>query len=1028
MDTSKFFNRKSSIRNPKTPYKKGKSIEESSNYKSRIFSRVKETKTIKTLLNIRTSVFRIENLLKANSDLENKSAKVQQKYKLIELQGEKDRKKKSKPSKSSGLGNIIERPKTGAMDMIKNFVTYTFLGWLFTTLQPLIPKLEALGPILQGAFDFLGGTVKFLLDGFASFVKFGYDTKDFITQKSDEIKQQAQGLKQNFDNTLAELKNVVDGTVDAVASYLEIVDKNVLAQAQQQSGGDLGSGIPPLPPVPSTDASSYKPTIPTPQFGPVKGVSTGGIIGYAEGGNIEENERIDPRDPITRGTETSKKKDKFLRNLTEKQQTVPGKNVGGEKKIKELYGEENNNFSSIDRNKKSGFNALVKSSEELKKPSNKDFLGLGAFSGAIVDVSLGQKPDKRVYDQFAGGLHNFIDYAVSNPKEFTKKDIENLIYQIIDPKIESALDKIRNEINKTSLTSSDGSTSGGGNGSPTDGDWENYKFKAGAPGSKELQEEVEKAAQELGIPAPDLMGVILAESGGDPAKTNQFGCTGLIQFCPGKSQGQAVVGKTGDQLRRMSIKEQMKYVIKYLKAAGVKPGMSGYDIYSAIHAGTPGGNIRDRNGVTTRGYYESNVKPLIENAKKFSAPVQPEVSVQPGMFKPILGDSGVTQESKPLSVPYSPFTSSQGNPRITSGKGWRWGREHKGLDIGADPGTPMYAYLPGKIVFSGHAGDYGYRVEWKDSNGNVHSYSHMQSNPGFRVGQKIEQGQLIGYVGSTGRSTGPHLHWEIQNSRGSYLDPVQWTKQNPLPKPKEIKLAKENGKEGIIVDGKWEPKQWTADERKKFNDAKTPQAKVNPSPNQLKDLKSVQNKIRDMKFGDPPLVIPGVGKVVIKKNQHGTVIKEYYDTNNKLIDSDKFLNSIKNPPKQKQSPSSGKVIQSVNVHGTVYTEREDGTYYQNGVPISKGIFDAVKRNFPSLFNSTKKKYGGLVYKPGTTPILPEQKYASYNDPFNNGIIAIQPIYIQQPVPVPVGGGSGGMIAFATPKVNNIDNYQQLMRE
>lgn len=1015
MDTSKFFNRKSSIRNPKAPYKKGKSIEESSNYKSRIFSRVKETKTIKTLLNIRTNVFRIENLLKANSDLENKSAKVQQKYKLIELQGEKDKKKKSKPSKSSGLGNIIERPKTGAMDWIKNFVTYTFLGWLFTNLQPLISKLEVLGPILQGAFDFLGGTVKFLLDGFASFVKFGYDTKDFITQKSDEIKQQAQGLKQNFDNTLAELKNVVDGTVDAVVSYLEVIDKNMLAQAQQQSGGDSGSGIPPLPSVPSTDASRYKPTISAPQFGPIKGVSTGGIIGYAEGGNIEENERMDPRDPITRGIETSKKKDKFLRNLTEKQQTVPGKNVGGEKKIKELYGEENNNFlgifSSIDRNKKSGFNALAKSSEELKKPSNKDFLGLGAFSGAIVDVSLGQKPDKRVYDQFAGGLHNFIDYAASNPKEFTKKDIENLIYQIIDPKIESALDKIRNEINKTSSTSSDGSTSGGG-GSPTGGDGGNIESINMQGFSAEDVDALGRiiaaeAGGENSIGKAAVMAVILnryrlIKSGTSPS---QFGIRGKTkdevtlrdvifasgQFSPvsdgsfgrtssssGKAALAAAIGVGGndpEKLKRELIKSGLNeydadHVVRSTffsnpQTRSVVPFPGQKEVPVGRHSFQQSANVRLRGRI---GAIEADVKEIKFDAK-----------LQPGMFKPILGDSGVSQGSKPLSVPYSPFTSSQGNPRISSGKGWRWGREHKGLDIEANPGTPMYAYLPGKIVFSGNAGAYGYRVEWKDSNGNVHSYSHMQSNPGFRVGQKIEQGQLIGYVGSTGRSTGPHLHWEIQNSRGSYLDPVQWTKQNPLPKPKEIKLAKENGKEGIIVDGKWEPKQWTPDERKKFNDAKTPQAKVKPkapswkTPGRLTDeqARDLIGDIATLKKGDPPLIIPGIGK--IKRDNDNTI-----------------------------------------------------RYYNNsGNEITRKQFNELMEKYK---NPIKKKYGGLVYKPGTTPVLPEQKYASYNDPFNNGIIAIQPIYIQQPVPIPVGGGSGGMIAFSTPKVNNMDNYQQLMRE
>jgi hypothetical protein len=332
-------------------------------------------------------------------------------------------------------------------------------------------------------------------------------------------------------------------------------------------------------------------------------------------------------------------------------------------------------------------------------------------------------------------------------------------------------------------------------------------------------------------------------------------------------------------------------------------------------------------------------------------------AVNPGLFKSLTGDSGVSQGSKPLSVPYSPFTSDRGRPKITSGQGWRWGREHKGIDVEADPGTPMYAYLPGTIVFSGDAGGYGYRVEWKDSKGFIHSYSHMQKDPGFRVGQKVNQGQLMGYVGNTGRSTGPHLHWEIQNSSGTHQDVIGWLKSNPLPKPK--------------------PETTQPNQPNQPN-----QPKKTPSFSRLTSKEAQELEMRSvfMKPGDPPIVVEGIGSIQMGKDFFGRPQKKYYNRDGKEITKDQFNELMKK--------------------------------YKN----------------PIRSNTPKKKYGGLVYKPGTSPVLPEEKYASYEDPMERGIVAIQPIYISQPVPVPVGGsGGGGVIAFSLPKVNNMDNYQQLMR-
>lgn len=109
--------------------------------------------------------------------------------------------------------------------------------------------------------------------------------------------------------------------------------------------------------------------------------------------------------------------------------------------------------------------------------------------------------------------------------------------------------------------------------------------------------------------------------------------------------------------------------------------------------------------------------------------------------------------------------ASGGGIAITSRRGMRSGKFHQGTDIGAPTGTPLFAFKPGVIqelrrVGRGDAG-YGNSVYWTDSDGNGHLYAHLDSfAKGLSAGMQIKKGQLLGTVGSTGRSSGPHLHWE----------------------------------------------------------------------------------------------------------------------------------------------------------------------------------------------------------------------------------------------------------------------------
>lgn len=98
--------------------------------------------------------------------------------------------------------------------------------------------------------------------------------------------------------------------------------------------------------------------------------------------------------------------------------------------------------------------------------------------------------------------------------------------------------------------------------------------------------------------------------------------------------------------------------------------------------------------------------------------------------------------------------------RFTSGYGSRWGSTHKGIDLACSYGTSIKASDGGKVIFSGWYGGYGNMVKIDHGNGYQTIYAHNSKNA-VSVGQKVAQGEIIGYVGSTGNSTGNHVHFEI---------------------------------------------------------------------------------------------------------------------------------------------------------------------------------------------------------------------------------------------------------------------------
>lgn len=124
-------------------------------------------------------------------------------------------------------------------------------------------------------------------------------------------------------------------------------------------------------------------------------------------------------------------------------------------------------------------------------------------------------------------------------------------------------------------------------------------------------------------------------------------------------------------------------------------------------------------------------------------------------------DQVITRGTKPVPPKKGTGTFIRPvNVGVYSGYGWRWGRMHYGIDLSCSVGTPIYAADGGTVIFSGWNGAYGLCIKIDHGGGFTTLYAHNSANH-VSVGEKVFQGQRIGSVGNTGRSTGPHCHFEI---------------------------------------------------------------------------------------------------------------------------------------------------------------------------------------------------------------------------------------------------------------------------
>ncbi|HET6947938.1 MAG TPA: M23 family metallopeptidase [bacterium] len=160
----------------------------------------------------------------------------------------------------------------------------------------------------------------------------------------------------------------------------------------------------------------------------------------------------------------------------------------------------------------------------------------------------------------------------------------------------------------------------------------------------------------------------------------------------------------------------------------------------------------------------------VRAGQRLKVPAREMASIAPRRVAQSLADSAVSVASSAAALAQGFIWPARG--RLTSRFGWRRWRHHDGIDIAAPYGSPVTAARDGVVVFAGWYHAYGKALIVDHGSGLQTLYGH-NSRLLVRSGERVTKGQLIAKVGSTGRSTGPHLHFEVRIN-GRPVNPIKY--------------------------------------------------------------------------------------------------------------------------------------------------------------------------------------------------------------------------------------------------------------
>lgn len=275
----------------------------------------------------------------------------------------------------------------------------------------------------------------------------------------------------------------------------------------------------------------------------------------------------------------------------------------------------------------------------------------------------------------------------------------------------------------------------------------------------EFHDLILRAADLHGVPWYIIAAFLWKESGWSPdviacARNSSAGARGIAQFMPSTAATVPREPALGDSNGGRGIDpcnpaEAILAGAWYLRVQ--YDAFGSWDLALAAYNAGPGA-VRQYGGIPPYTETINHVRDVMEKAAAYQA----SGSAVGGGGLPSTGPGGWVMPVRGAT--------------FTSGFGQRWGRLHAGVDLAAPIGTPVYAAAMGTVSRAGWLGGYGYSIDINHGGGVVTRYAHLSAMY-VAAGTTVQAGQQIGAVGSTGNSTGPHLHFEIRRG-GQPVNPA----------------------------------------------------------------------------------------------------------------------------------------------------------------------------------------------------------------------------------------------------------------